>query len=94
MFFFKCFFPIGPGTFDTFDAGMGLNLGDDRRDARHSEPKKNTRARGVRGARVHHLDRRRHPASSWRSSRSGDAASQMTLRETLRPFARWSKRVC
>jgi len=64
MFFFKCFFPIGPGTFDTFDAGMGLNLGDDRRDARHSEPKKNTRARGVRGARVHHRDRRRHPGAA------------------------------
>ena len=54
MFFFKCLFPIGPGTFDTFDAGMGLNLGDDRRDARHSELEKNARARGVRGARVHH----------------------------------------
>ncbi len=61
MFFFKCLFPIGPGTFDTFDAGMGLNLGDDRRDARHSEPEKNARARGVR---VHHRDRRRHPGAA------------------------------
>ena len=64
MFFFKCLFPIGPGTFDTFDAGMGLNLGDDRRDARHSELEKNARARGVRGARVHHRARRRHPGAA------------------------------
>ena len=70
MFFFKCFFPIGPGTFDTFDAGMGLNLGDDRRDARHSEPKKNTRARGVRGARVHHRARR-HPGAAGAQAAPG-----------------------